>query len=127
MLFVLFALLLFSKKSDPIYMSMCFFLLSAFTAVQMDRSSRWVQYPYTFVSLLGLPVASFWYWPLGSASNVELHAMLLAANPSAIVMVIGQILLLASYVLLAARICRELLESHVFAQLTDSLAGVTVT
>ena len=81
MLFVLLTLLLFSKKSDPIYLSMCFFLLSAFTAVQVEGLFRWVQYPYALMSLLGLPIASFWYWPLGAAGDVELHAMLLAGNP----------------------------------------------
>jgi hypothetical protein len=80
-----------SKKSDPISMSMLFRAVGLHR-VQMERRVRWVQYPYTLVSLLGLPVASFWYWPADSGSAVQLHAMLLTANPSIIVMVIAQIL-----------------------------------
>ncbi|MGC2163825.1 MAG: hypothetical protein WA634_18110 [Silvibacterium sp.] len=122
-LFVLFTVLIFTKKSDPIYLTMCFFLLSAFTAVQVEGPSRWVAYPYALLSFLGLPIASFWFFPLHTASGIQLHALLLAGDRNAFIMAIAQILLLSSYALFLMKIFRELQDSSHSARLLQSDAA----
>ena len=125
MLFVLLTLLLLSKKSDPIYLSMCFFLLSAFTAVQVEGLFRSISVRADVA--LGASYCFLLVLAIRSAGDVELHAMLLAGNHCAIVMAIAQIVLLAAYVLLAARIFGELHVSHSFAQPKGRLEGMIVT
>jgi hypothetical protein len=104
----LITVLLFTKKSDPIYLTMCFFPLCAFTAMRIEEGACWIAYPYAFVTVLGLPIASFWFWPLGLADGIQLHAMLTAGDRNAWMMAIAQPLLLASYALFAMEIYREL-------------------
>jgi hypothetical protein len=108
MLLVMFAILLFTKKSDPIYLSMCFFLLSAFTAAEVERGDSWPAWVYALLSFLVLPVASFWFWPLGEASAVQLHSMSMAGDRNALIMVAGQTLLLFCYVFFMLKVLWEL-------------------
>ncbi|HTV04323.1 MAG TPA: hypothetical protein VME86_03065 [Acidobacteriaceae bacterium] len=112
-LLLLITLLLLSKKSDPIYLTMCLFPLCAFTSMQMETGRRWMAYPYAMLTFLGLPISSFFFWPLRHADGVRLHEMLLGGSRNAWLMAIAQPLLLASYAVFIVRICQELLHlSH---------------
>ena len=52
---------------------------------------------YALLSLLALPIASFWYWPLQRESAVQLHALWLSGNRIAWIMMVMQTLLAVSY------------------------------
>src|ERR1700739_1591323 len=103
---VLLAVLLVSKKSDTSYLGMCFFLLCAFVAFDADRGKRVMSSLYALLSLLALPIASFWYWPLQRESAVQLHALWLSGNRNAWIMIAMQALLAVSYLGLALGILR---------------------
>jgi hypothetical protein len=107
MLFILFTVLSLNKKSDPIYLTMCFFLLCAYSAVQIEQGDRWIPYSYALLSFLGLPISSFWYWPLGEPNPIQLHTMLLAGNRESLMMAFGQVLLLVTYGVFLVRIYRS--------------------
>lgn len=98
MLLVLFTVLLFTKKSDPIYISMAFFLVCALTVKEEEaRPHGWTAYVYSLLSAIGLPVASFWFWPLHEATGPQLHTLMLKGNSAAVLMVAGQAVLIACY------------------------------
>ena len=103
---VLLAVMLVSKKSDTSYLGMCFFLLCAFAAFDADRGRRAMSSFYTLLSLLALPIASFWYWPLNRESATQLHALWLSGNQNAWIMMVMQALLAVSYLGLALGILR---------------------
>jgi hypothetical protein len=85
---------------------MCFFLLCAFVAFDSDRGRRMSSVLYALMSLLALPIASFWYWPLHIEPATQLHTLWLAGNRNAWIMVLMQVLLAVSYVGLAAGMLR---------------------
>jgi len=108
---ILLAVMLVNKKSDTSYLGMCFFLLCAFVAFESDRGRRMSSVLYAVVSLLALPIASFWYWPLHIEPATQLHALWIAGDRNAWIMVLMQALLALSYLGLAAgmlRVMREL-------------------
>lgn len=103
---VLLVMMLVSKKSDTSYLAMCFFLLCAFVAFEADRGKRAMLWCYALLSLVGLPIASFWYWPLKRESATQIHALSLAGDRNALIMVAMQMLLAVGYLGLAAGILR---------------------
>ena len=103
---ILLAVMLVNKKSDTSYLGMCFFLLCAFVAFEADRGRRVSSVLYAVMSLLALPIASFWYWPLHIEPATQLHALWMAGNLNAWIMVLMQALLAVSYVGLAAGMLR---------------------
>ena len=107
---VLLVVMLVNKKSDTSYLGMCFFLLCAFAAFDADRGRRTTAGWYALISLLALPIASFWYWPLNRESATQLHALWLAGNRNAWIMMTMQVLLAASYVGLTLGILRSVRE-----------------
>ncbi len=103
---VLLVTMMVNKKSDTSYLAMCFFLLCAFVAFEADHANRQMTAFYTLLSLTALPIVSFWYWPLDGQSAQELHALIIAGDRNAWIMVAMQILLAASYLGLAFGILR---------------------
>jgi hypothetical protein len=116
---ILLAVMLMNKKSDTSYLGMCFFLLCAFAAFETDRGRRAMASLYALLSLLALPIASFWYWPLNRESALQLHALWLAGNRNAWIMMAMQILLVAGYGGLMLGIVRTLREP------VEALTGTT--
>jgi hypothetical protein len=94
---ILLAVMLMNKKSDTSYLAMCFFLLCAFVAFDADRSRRAMSGLYALLSLLALPIASFWFWPLDRESAPQLHALWLSGNRYAWIMMAMQALMAVSY------------------------------
>jgi len=107
---ILLVVMLVNKKSDTSYLGMCFFLLCAFAAFDADRGRRTTAGWYALISLLALPIASFWYWPLNRESATQLHALWLAGNRNAWIMMAMQVLLAASYFGLTLGILRSVRE-----------------
>jgi len=103
---ILLVVMLMNKKSDTSYLGMCFFLLCAFSAFEADRGGRTMVGLYALLSLLALPIASFWYWPLNRESAPQLHALWLSGDRNAWIMMVMQTLLVASYVGLTLGILR---------------------
>lgn len=116
---ILLAVMLVNKKSDTSYLGMCFFLLCAFAAFEADRSRRAMAGLYALLSLLALPIASFWYWPLNRESAPQLHALWLAGNRNAWIMIAMQTLLVTAYVGLMLGIVRTVREP------VETLPGTT--
>ena len=106
--FVLLVMMLINKKSDTSYLAMCFFLLSAFVAFEADRGRWTMLWFYLLLSFIGLPIVSFWYWPLKRQPATQIHAMSLAGDRNALIMVAMQTLLAVGYLGLAAGILRLL-------------------
>ena len=65
---------------------------------------------YALLSLLALPIASFWYWPLNRESSTQLHGLWLSGDRNAWIMMGMQALLAVSYVGLTLGILRTLHE-----------------
>ena len=103
---ILLAVMLMNKKSDTSYLGMCFFLLCAFAAFDADRGGRAMAGLYALLSLLALPIASFWYWPLNRESASQLHTLWVAGNRNAWIMMAMQTLLAVSYIGLMLGIVR---------------------
>lgn len=104
---ILLAMMLLNKKSDTSYLAMCFLLLCAFVAFDADRGKRVTTAAYAILSFVGLPVVSFWYWPLNGQPAVQLHAMCLAGNRMALIMLVMQMLLALGYGGLALGVLRQ--------------------
>ena len=107
---ILLTVMLMNKKSDTSYLAMCFFLLCAFTAFDADRSRKAMSSFYALLSLLALPIASFWFWPLNRESAAQLHALWLSGNRNAWIMIAMQALLAISYLGLTLGILRTMYE-----------------
>ena len=105
---VLLVMMLVSKKSDTSYLAMCFFLLCAVVAFEADRGARAMPWFYALLSFIGLPIVSFWYWPLKRQSGTQIHAMSLKGDRNALIMAAMQTLLAVGYLGLAAGILRLL-------------------
>ncbi len=103
---ILLAVMLMNRKSDTSYLGMCFFLLCAFASFDADRGRRAMSGLYALLSLLALPITSFWYWPLNRESATLLHALWLSGSRNAWIMMVMQVLLAASYLGLALGILR---------------------
>lgn len=110
-LFVLFALLIANKKAFTSYLEMCFFLICALTAWHVELKRRSVAWFYCILSLVALPVTSFWYSPLNMPTAVELHSLWVAGNRDALVEMGLQVLLLIALLGLGVRIARDLFEA----------------
>jgi hypothetical protein len=95
---VLLTVMLVNKKSDTSYLGMCFFLLCGFVASDADRGGQWMSNWYVLLTLFGLPVVSFWFWPLKMEQAVRLHALWLAGNRNAWIMMAMQVILELSYI-----------------------------
>jgi hypothetical protein len=119
---VLLAMMMMNRKSDTAYLAMCFFLLCAFVASEADRGKRAMSAWYALLSLLALPIASFWFWPLDRESATELHALCLAGNRNAWIMMVMLALLAASYVGLAFGMLRSVREPALNAIFGESPA-----
>ena len=102
---ILLAVMLMNRKSDTSYLGMCFFLLCAFAAFDADRGRRAMSGLYALLSLLALPITSFWYWPLNRESATQLHALWLSGSRNAWIMMGMQVLLALSYLGLAWAFC----------------------
>lgn len=109
---VLLAVMLVNKKSDTAYLAMCFFLLCAFVAFDADRGNRAATWLYAVLSLLALPIVSFWFWPLSQPTGPRLHALCLAGDRNAWIMLLMQVLLAVSYLGLAMGLLRAVREPN---------------
>jgi hypothetical protein len=109
---ILLVMMLLNKKSDTSYLAMCFFLLCAFVAFEANRGKRAILMVYALLSFIGLPIVSFWYWPLQRQSAIQLHAMCLAGDRNALMMLAMQALLAVGYLGLAYGILRAMQESQ---------------
>lgn len=107
---VLLAVMLVNKKSDTSYLGMCFFLFCAFVAFEANRGKHAMSWFYAVLSFLCLPIVSFWYWPLERQSAIQLHAMCLAGDWNALIMLAMQVSLVVSYAGLAFGILRAVRE-----------------
>ncbi|HEY2469852.1 MAG TPA: hypothetical protein VGI45_18680 [Terracidiphilus sp.] len=106
-LLILFAVLLMNKKSDTSYLGMCFFLLCGFIAFESDGGRKSTTWLYVLLSILALPIASFWYWPLKQPMGPQLHTLCRAGDRLAWSMLLMQTLLAVSYLGLAFKILRS--------------------
>lgn len=102
MLLTLFTVLTFTKKSDASYLTMAFFLVCALTAIETARTRRFTSYVYAILSAIALPITSFWYWPMRNESAVQIHSLLMTGDRNAIVLLIGQGLMVFCYFWFAA-------------------------
>jgi len=110
-LFLLFTLLVLSKKSFSSYLGMSFFPLCAFTAVKSQGARNAIAYVYALMSCVMLPAESFWFWPMHNATGVQLHERFLSGDPNSIIMLGSQALLLFCYTWFMSCLLRELLNS----------------
>jgi len=92
---VLFTVLLFSRKSDPSYLGMCFFLICIFVAVHAEQTKNWTSSFYAALTLVVMLVTSLWFQLL--PFYFKLHDMLWAGDKSAIAMFVSQSLLIFCY------------------------------
>lgn len=122
---ILLALMMANKKSDTSYLGMCFFLLCAFVAFDADRRRRASSIFYALISLLALPIASFWYWPLHHEPAKALHNLWMAGNRNAWIMVLMQVLLVASYLGLAMGMLRSIRRPLTEAEIRTEPMAVT--
>ena len=107
---ILLAVMIANKKSDTAYLGMCFFLLCAFVAFDADKGRAVSSFLYAVLSLLALPIASFWFWPLHIESATEMHVLWMAGSRNAWIMMLMQVLLLVSYIGLGAGMLRVIRE-----------------
>jgi hypothetical protein len=89
--------LFFTKKSDPSYLGMCFFLACAFAAAHAEEMKNWTSSVNATLTLIMLPASSFWFWPLHQPSGAQLDAMLRTGDGDAILMFASQAFLLFCY------------------------------
>jgi hypothetical protein len=101
-------MMLLNKKSDTSYLAMCCFLLCACVAFEADRGKQVMAGAYALLSFVGLPIVSFWYWPLKRESAMQLHALCMAGDRNALIMITMQMLLALGYIGLATGILRML-------------------
>lgn len=104
---ILLTVMMFNKKSDTSYLGMCFFLLCGFVAFDVDQGRRWMSNWYGLMTLIGLPIVSYWFWPLHMETPVILHRLWLSGSRNAWIMMAMQFVLELSYAGLAWGLLRS--------------------
>jgi hypothetical protein len=108
---VLLALLVFNSKSDPTYLAMCFFTVTALTVSVHDRGGKLILPMYAALSMVALPIESFWFW-MAEPSATDLFHLWTHGSRTGLILMAMQAVLLVAYFGLGYAAVRSLLIAH---------------
>ena len=107
---IIFALLLFSKKSWPTYLMLCLFPVCLLPVLEpatpTQRRNRLAA--FAVFTLIALTEHSFWSSIFDQPTSAQLHVMLFAGRPLVLAFFFAEFLLLVGYVWLLAECVREI-------------------